>query len=63
MNDTGRRERPPEAGTRSGSGAGSLLPYIDQDEDEKAGETGAQDEADTKSSDDHAGLERRHRAG
>ena len=40
MSSTSSREHPaantlPHAGARSGSGANSVVPYIDQDEDEK----------------------------
>ena len=42
MNSTSRRERPAPAGARTGSGANSALPYIDQDEDEKASGDAAQ---------------------
>lgn len=45
MNSSSRRERPAQAGARSGSGANSVLQYIDQEEEEKPGEAGAQNDA------------------
>jgi hypothetical protein len=45
----------PHAGARSGTGARSVVPYIDQDEDEKPSGTGAWEDSRPQDADTAAG--------